>query len=151
LPTRLWLAARPACAAGLLLQRLPAPAARSGSGQLQSDGDEDWNRVLHLAATLTDAELAALPAGELLRRLFHEEDVRLFEPSPVFFQCSCSRERVDGILRALGSAAVHELLAEQGVVEVRCEYCNRLWRYVAVDVAGLFAAADAVGAPRILQ
>lgn len=153
LPTRLWLAATRERAAGLLLQRLPTAAA-AGSAEFehaQVDGEEDWNRVLHLAGTVTDAELATLPVAGLLRRLFHEEDVRLFEPDPVFFQCSCSRERVNGILRSLGHTDVRELLAEQGAVEVRCEYCNRLWRYDAVDVAGLFATADAANAPRALQ
>ena len=153
LPTRLWLAATRERAAGLLLQRLPTAAA-PGSAELAqraADGEEDWKRVLHLAGTVTDAELATLPARELLRRLFHEEDVRLFEPGPVFFQCSCSRDRVNGILRSLGHADVHELLAQQGAVEVRCEFCNRTWRYDAVDVAGLFATADTVSAPRALQ
>ena len=91
--------------------------------------------MLHLAATLTPDELAALPAGELLRRLFHEEDVRLFEPGPVFFQCTCSRERVSGILRSLGEA------------EVR----NRAWQYYAADGAGRFAADGPLSGPRALQ
>ena len=152
LPTRLWLAATRKRAAGLLLQRLPTAATGGAAPEhAQADANEDWNRVLHLASTVTGAELGALPAAELLRRLFHEEDVRLFEPAPVFFQCSCSRERVNGILRSLGHADVRDLLAEQGAVEVRCEYCNRIWRYDAVDVAGLFAAAEAVSAPRAVQ
>ena len=87
----------------------------------------------------------------MLRRLFHEEDVRLFEPDPVFFQCTCSRERVSGILRSLGSREVHELLAERGNVEVRCEFCNRAWQYDAVDVAALFAESDSLTSPRALQ
>jgi molecular chaperone Hsp33 len=153
LPTRLWLAATPGRAAGLLLQRLPSGAGASTeeTAHAVSEGEEDWNRVLHLAATLTPEELADLPAGELLRRLFHEEDVRLFEPDPVFFQCTCSRERVNGILRSLGAAEVRGILAERGNVEVRCEFCNRAWQYDAVDVAGLFAEGDAVATPRALQ
>jgi molecular chaperone Hsp33 len=153
LPTRLWLAATPERAAGLLLQRLPSGASASAEELEHSAaaGDEDWNRVLHLAATLTADELAGLPGGELLRRLFHEEDVRLYEPGPVFFQCTCSRERVNGILRSLGEAEVGEILAERGSVEVRCEFCNRAWQYDAVDVAGLFADSGPVSGPRALQ
>ena len=153
LATRLWLVADAERAAGLLLQRLPSGASAS-SAELEHSaaaGDEDWSRVLQLAATLTAAELASLPAAELLRRLFHEEDVRLFEPGPVFFQCSCSRERVSAILRSLGAAELHAALAAQGRVEVRCEFCNRAWAFDAVDVAGLFAASGPVEAPRDLQ
>ncbi len=153
LPTRLWLAATPERASGLLLQRLPTGASASAEELEHSavTGDEDWNRVLHLAATLTPGELAGLPGDELLRRLFHEEDVRFFEPGPVFFQCTCSRERVSGILRSLGEAEVRDILAERGSVEVRCEFCNRAWQYDAVDVASLFADGGALSGPRALQ
>jgi molecular chaperone Hsp33 len=153
LPTRLWLAATPDRAAGLLLQRLPTGAsASSEEDELQAaEGDENWNRVLHLAATLTADELVKLPGAELLRRLFHEEDVRLFEPGPVFFQCTCSRDRVVGILRSLGEREVQSVLEEQGAVEVRCEFCNRAYRFDAVDVAGLFAAQPSSPQPKSLQ
>ncbi len=153
LPTRLWLVATEERAVGLLLQRLPSGAGASTEELAHSvaEGDEDWNRVRLLAATLSAAELATLPAEELLHRLFHEEDVRLFEPDPVYFQCTCSRERVSGILRSLGEREVRELLAERGNVEVRCEFCNRAWQYDAVDVEGLFVEGETVSTPRALQ
>jgi molecular chaperone Hsp33 len=153
LPTRLWLVATPERAAGLLLQRLPS-GATAAAGEIEhsaADGDEDWNRIVHLASTITDAELTGLTADELLRRLFHEEDLRVFEPAPVFFRCACSRERVSGILRSLGEVEVREILAERGDVEVRCEFCNRAWQYDAVDVSALFASPDPASGPRALQ
>jgi molecular chaperone Hsp33 len=153
LPTRLWLVATGQRVAGLLLQRLPSGASASAEEleHFASEGDEDWSRVRQLASTVTPAELAELDAGALLRRLFHEEDVRVFEPSPVYFQCTCSRERVSGILRSLGAAEVHGILAERGNVEVRCEFCNRAYAYDAVDVASLFAEGESVASPRALQ
>jgi molecular chaperone Hsp33 len=131
LPTRLWLAASADCAAGLLLQRLPGAEA-------SAEADEDWNRILHLATTLTSTELTTLSSDVILRRLFHEEDVRVFDPSPVYFRCTCSRERVDGILRSLGADEVRSILTEQGRVEVKCEFCNRAYGYDAVDAGALF-------------
>jgi molecular chaperone Hsp33 len=153
LPTRLWLAATEDRAAGLLLQRLPSGASASAEeDELQAgEGDEDWNRVLHLASTLTQDELVQLPATELLRRLFHEEDVRRFDPEPVYFQCTCSRERVEGILRSLGRPEVQSVLEEQGAVEVRCEFCNRAYRFDAVDVAGLFVPQASPAQSKSLQ
>jgi molecular chaperone Hsp33 len=153
LPTRLWLAATPERAAGLLLQRLPSGASASAEEDelVAAEGDEDWNRVLHLASTVTTDELVRLPGSELLRRLFHEEDVRMFDTGPVFFQCTCSRERVGGILRSLGEREVQSVLEEQGRVEVRCEFCNRAYRFDAVDVAGLFVREPAPSAPSSLQ
>ena len=153
LPTRLWLVATPQRAAGLLLQRLPSGATASAAEIEHSAeaGDEDWNRILHLAATLTAAELADLPADELLHRLFHEEDLRVFDPAPVYFQCACSRERVSGILRSLGESEVREILVERGQVEVRCEFCNRAWQYDSVDVSALFAPGEPAAGSRALQ
>jgi molecular chaperone Hsp33 len=107
--------------------------------------------VVHLAETLTTAELGALPVEDLLWRLFNEEEVRLYDPSPVYFQCTCSRERVSSILRSLGEVEVRDILAEQGGVEVRCEFCNRAWGYDAVDVEALFVEGDPVIGSRALQ
>jgi molecular chaperone Hsp33 len=142
LPSRLVLAATPQRAAGLLLQRI----AVGGEGR-QAEADDAWRRIGLLAATLKPDELFAVPCRELLGRLFPEDDIRLFEGTPVFFQCSCSRERVAGILQTLGGDEVRAILAERGDVEVRCEFCNRAWRFDAVDVAGLFSAAAPQEAP----
>ena len=128
LPTRLWLAADGSRATGLLLQRLPGTSVE----------DDTWPRAVVLADTLRDAELLGLSAEPLLYRLFHEERVRLFDAEPVSFRCGCSRERIEGLLRSLGREEVDSVLAEQGVVEVTCEFCNRVYRVDAVDAAALF-------------
>jgi molecular chaperone Hsp33 len=128
LPTRLWLAADGDRATGLLLQRLP------GAGE----DDDTWTRVTLLADTLRDPELLRLDSEGLLYRLFHEERVRLFDGEAVAFRCGCSRERVDNLLRSLGRAEVDGILAEQGAIEVTCEFCNRLYRIDAVDAAALW-------------
>jgi molecular chaperone Hsp33 len=145
LPSRLVLAATTDRAAGLLLQRVAG--GDRGTPAAQAQADDAWRRIGLLAATLTPAELLATPGDELLRRLFGEDDIRLFEGTPVYFQCSCSRERVAGILQALGAEEVHALLRERGDVEVRCEFCNRAWRFDAVDVGGLFSEGRPRQAP----
>jgi len=132
LDTRLWLAAGEEHAAGLLLQKLPERA----------EPDEDsWNRATQLAATLTTPELLKLPPQTLLHRLYHEEDIRLFDPRPVSFRCSCSNDRVVAMLRMLGYAEVRSILEERDAVEVTCDFCNRAYRFDSVDAEQLFAAA----------
>lgn len=135
LATRLWLAADERAATGMLLQRLPAAA---------SADDDAWERVTALGATLTRQELLAAAPAELLRRLFHEEDVRVFDTRPVAFRCSCSADRVRAMLRMMGLDEVRAIVAERGEVEVHCEFCNRRYAFDAVDAEQLFAAA-AVG------
>ena len=51
----------------------------------------------------------------------------------------------------MADGELQSLLKERGEVEVRCEFCNRAWRFDAVDVAGLFAPGSAQQAPRALQ
>jgi molecular chaperone Hsp33 len=132
LATRLWLAADSQRTAGMLLQRLPGARA----------DDEDWNREVFLGETLSGAELLQLTARALLHRLFHEEDVRLFDAEPLSFRCSCSPERIESMLRRLGYDEVRDILEEQGQVSVNCEFCRQEYAYDAVDVERLFAAAD---------
>ncbi len=152
LPTRIWLAATPTRAAGLLLQRLPGsgPTTVMATREEENPGDS-WQRIEHLAGTLERDELLELPHGEVLRRLFHEEDVRVFEPAPVYFQCRCSRERVIELLRALGRTEIRGIVAERGSVEARCEFCNRAYQFDAVDAEQLFRAEANVARSGTLQ
>jgi len=139
LPTRLWLYADEHGASGMLLQRLPGEGGTAVTADLQ-DVDDAWRRVQLIGETLTPEELRTLNDAEILHRLFNEDDVRLYEPAPVFFRCRCSRERVSGVLQGLGEAESRSILAERGEVEVRCDFCNRAYVFDAVDVAQLFNA-----------
>ena len=138
LPTRLWLHAGERGASGMLLQRLPE--------QDGPDVEDAWNRIQLLGDTLTVAELGELAHSEILHRLFNEDDVRLFDPAPVFFRCRCSRERVAGMLRALGEEETRSVLLERGDVKVSCDFCNRAYVFDPVDVEQLFSAAVPTGA-----
>jgi molecular chaperone Hsp33 len=134
LPTRLWLAVGDSCAAGFLLQNLPADRPRD-----TLENDDDWNRCVLLADTLTETELLHLPVEKLLYRLFRQESVRLLGASPVNFACRCSRGRVERTLKALGQGEVKQILEEDGQVEVRCEFCNTTYGLDAVDIGHLFS------------
>jgi molecular chaperone Hsp33 len=148
LDTRLVLAADDKIAAGLLIQRLPLQgegnlAGQSGARDEDQIGvNEDYNRIAILASSLKREELLTLDADTILRRLFWEEEIRRFEPlagdSGPRFACTCSRERVSGMLRGLGRDEVESILAEQGQVEVGCEFCGAQYRFDPVDAAQVF-------------
>src|SRR5258708_35458342 len=106
----------------MLLQKLPFADATPGSDAVDAAAVEDaWRRVQLIGETLTPEELRTLADVEILHRLFNEDDVRLFEPAPVYFRCRCSRERVGGMLQGLGEAATRSVLAERAEVEARCD------------------------------
>ncbi len=130
LETRLWLACNAEVACGVMLQKLP-------DGKTE-DADA-WNRASKLGETITREELLSLPGVQLLRRLYHQERVRVFEPHPVSFRCSCSRDRVTAMLRLLGHEEVRSILTERDSVDVDCEFCGRHYRFDQVDAEQVFA------------
>ena len=152
LDTVLVLAADDQVAAGLLIQRLPVEGEGNLAGQMDSVAreaelgqSEDFSRIAILAKSLKREELLTLDAETILHRLFWEEPLARFEPmvgdNGPRFACSCSRERVGHMIRSLGTAEVESILAEQGQVEVGCDFCGAQYRFDPVDAAGLFSAA----------
>ena len=143
LETRLWLVANEKCAAGMLLQKLPE----------QPDAlDVDvWDRASRLADTLKPDELLTLTAGELVHRLYHEEDIRLFDAQTVIFHCTCSRENVANMLRMLGRAEIDSIIEERGDVEVHCEFCNQHYVFDRVDADAVFSDIMAVSSNQTLH
>ena len=147
------LGADDARAAGLLVQRLPQSGGMSvagddtaDTGSARSAREAEATRTLDAARTalagLATDELLARPVEDLLRRACAGEDLRLHPARAVGFRCRCSRERVAGMLRALGADELDSILAEQGAVTVTCEFCQRPWRFDAVDVSALTGEAD---------
>jgi molecular chaperone Hsp33 len=115
---------------GLLLEKLPGADGRDPDG---------WNRVTHLAATLTLEETRDAQPYDLLTRVFPEELMRVFRLYPVEYHCPYDEEKVKDMLRSLGRAEVESILAEQGEVVIRNEMCNHEYRFDANAIAQLFA------------
>lgn len=145
LDTRMWLAADGRRASGLLLQRLP------DAGGIAKDDDrspapgsdaepraESWNRITHLASTVTSAELLETDIDTIIRRLFWQESLMALESRNLCWYCPCSRTRVGNMLRMLGRDEIESLLAEREKVSVSCNFCGKPYEFDAVDCAGLF-------------
>lgn len=128
LDTHIVLAAGEESIGGLLLQRLP--------GQ---EADEDvWSHFVVLASTVTQQDLLTLDAQNLLYRLFHETPPRMFEPDSFEFACTCSRGKVGDMLLLLGGQEVGQVVAEQGSIEVDCDFCNQKYVFDESEVNLLF-------------
>lgn len=135
LGTRFWLNADGHRARGLLLQQLPAAQQTDGEAR-----EATWEHVTTLASTLTAEELLSLDNQTVLHRLFHEDQVRMFDIQPLCFRCSCSRERSANALVSLGLEDAQQLVIEHnGTVEIDCQFCNQRYLFDATDIAQLFA------------
>ncbi|MGO4998831.1 Hsp33 family molecular chaperone HslO [Oceanisphaera sp. W20_SRM_FM3] len=130
LTTRIWLFtdlshATPRCA-GMLLQALP-----DGQG-------DDFSHLEALTQTIKAEELLHLDAHEVLYRLYHQDAVRVFDPQTVSFQCTCSREKCEHALLQIGEVEALDVIAEQGKIEMNCDYCGQEYTFEEADIKTLF-------------
>lgn len=137
-------------AGGLLVQFLPQEANRAAQGDLHPGDapegaafhhvaeDDAWSEAQALVSTLEDVELVdpVLPGEQLLFRLFHERGVRVFATQPVSAQCSCSRERVAGVLASFSRDERRDMIQDDGRVTVTCEFCGRSYGFAGEEVLG---------------
>ncbi|MBZ9538729.1 Hsp33 family molecular chaperone HslO [Modicisalibacter tunisiensis] len=135
LATRLWLAADGQRAGGLLLQQLPDDS--------RNHDPDAWDRLVHLASTVRGDELLGLAQRDLLYRLYHEETTRVFDPKPLHFGCTCSRERIARALLGLGAEELRDILAEQKAVDTQCHFCHTRYHFSAAEIEALIESPDA--------
>jgi len=126
--------------AGVLVQRLPGAAGHD---------DEAWREA---SAALDAADMAALGLAATsdagLTALFPGRDLRVFRPVAPHFACSCTQGRVEGALRIAGRQEIEAALAEQGRIEVVCEFCGRAYLFAPDEARALFAAASGAAPTR---
>ncbi len=129
-------------AGGIMLQHMPksSPFARElpgegGSGEggllqatdlVEGDEEENWNRANILLDTVEEMELIGpnLPPTDLLVRLFHEEQPRVFDALPVRFGCSCSEDKVRQSLSIYSARDIEKMTTDDGRVTADCQFCG---------------------------
>ena len=129
LKTRLWFAVDGHKAVGLLLQELPAHQGEQA----------DWERIEMLADTIKRDELLTISSTDIIHRLFHEETVRLYEPQPIRFECSCSKEKIEANILTFGLEDMMSLIQEKGAVDVDCDFCNKHYHFDSIDIKQIFS------------
>ncbi|SEM72478.1 Hsp33 family molecular chaperone HslO [Nitrosomonas marina] len=132
LSSRLFLATSNASVLGILLQKMPLTDERDPDG---------WTRIETLAATANDGTLFAHTAEEILRRLFFEESVRIFEAQSISYGCQENTAKICEMLQSLGREEVNAILRERGEVIVHDDICNREYRFDALAIDAIFRDA----------
>ena len=118
-------------AGGILLQQLPLDP----GGLSQEERALAWDKVTALLATAKSDELTdpALSHNDLLFRLFHEDGVRVFDAAPLIERCTCSTDKVRGILSTFSAEEV-ETMAVNGTITVTCQFCSQSYDFPAEAV-----------------
>ena len=131
-------------AGGVMLQHMPpvggvvAAAAGSGEGGLLShidilagDEAENWHRANILLDTVEEIELIGptVSPTDLLVRLFHEEQPRVFDATPVRFGCSCSAEKVRSTMSIYSQSDISKMTTVDGIVTADCQFCGAHYEF----------------------
>ena len=137
-------------AGGLLVQFLPDAPERMRQADLPGGDrpseappaadfaeDDAWTEAQSLVGTVEDHELTDpnVPVETLLFRLFHERGVRVYRAAAIRDECSCSRERVAGLLATFSAEEIAGS-TEDGAISVTCEFCSKKYRFDPADFVG---------------
>ena len=143
-------------AGGVMLQHMPKASpelkGEGGSGEdglltandvLDDDEGENWNRANVLLSTVEDMELIGptVQPTELLVRLFHEEEPRVFDAQPVKFGCTCSSDRVRQSLSIYSAKDIATMTTDEGTVTADCQFCGAHYVF-APETLGFEATGD---------
>ncbi len=131
-------------AGGVMLQHLPKAsqfvASQGGSGEggllgaadiLDEDEGENWNRANLLLDTVETLELIGptVQPTDLLVRLFHEEEPRVYDPQAVKFGCSCSDDKVRQSLSIYSAKDIRYMTTDTGIVTADCQFCGAHYEF----------------------
>ena len=107
--------------------------------------EDAWTEARMLADTIEDHELIdpMLSAQRLLIRLFHERGVRAFAATKVKESCQCSRRRIMAMLGSFSADERREMIADDGMIEVTCEFCSTHYRLAPGEVERDLPQAEA--------
>ncbi|MGV6803221.1 MAG: Hsp33 family molecular chaperone HslO [Ruegeria sp.] len=124
-------------AGGIMLQHMPKAspfvASGEGTGDVLTASDlvdgaegENWDRVNILLDTVEDLEMIgpSVAPTDLLVRLFHEEQPRVYEAQSVQFGCTCSEDRVRQSLSIYSARDIEKMTTDEGTVTADCQFCG---------------------------
>lgn len=122
IPTKIWLFSdtEQQLTAGALVQLLP-----DGDGSMENKEKQlsDFEHLCQLTNTIKSEEVFSLEAEALLYRLYHQEQVNIFEPQAVSYVCGCSADKCLSAISQIEPSEIKAILAEQGKISMTCDYC----------------------------
>ena len=132
-------------AGGIIAQFLPEAPERMRQADLhggegyeakEHEDDDSWTEARMLVETadmdeLTDPQIGA---ERLLYRLFHERGVRIYPAQAVLDRCTCSRDKLMGVLKGFSAEEIESSLDDDGTMSLTCEFCSTVYRYQATEI-----------------
>lgn len=133
LTSAIYLFADEDTAAGLMLQKMPVDKQED-----VDDQEKYWQHLLALTQTIDKQELLKLAKVDMLHRLYHQEDIKVFEPKSVSYRCFCTQNLMESALRTIPYQELLEMLEEQTKIKVKCEFCQKSFSFDKIDIARIY-------------
>ena len=126
----------PARASALMIQRMPGDRPPEMPDE---EAEEAWREAVILMSSMTSAEMldADIPTQDILYRMYHEQGIRVFDPRPLEFKCTCSRQKVVQTLARFGASEFDDMKTDEGLVVVTCEICQTDYTFDDQEIASL--------------
>lgn len=125
-------ASQPAMAGGMLLQIVPTESESSNVSKTP-----DFEHVAIMAETLRAEELFSLSHQEIVKRLYHEDDIRMFDAQAVSFYCDCSKERSAAALKSVSKQELLDIIEQEGAINLDCQFCHAKYSFDKIDVENI--------------
>lgn len=119
-------------AAGLLIQIVPTTSEASNT-----IANTDFEHAAQLANTISSEEILSLPHQDMIYRLYHDDEIRMFDPESIQFLCDCSRERSAQALKSIAKAELLQIIEEDGNIKMDCQFCHTQYIYDSIDVENI--------------
>ena len=107
-------------------------------------GDEAINALEEKLKTM-DSVTNILDTGntpeQLLELLLGDLGLEINDTIPARYYCDCSRERVERAIISIGKKDIQEMIDDGKQVEVRCQFCDKLYNFEISDLERMLTEA----------
>ena len=114
----------------------------SGGIIVEALPDADENMLFMLEDVMTNfTALSSLMCEKSIEEIgefyFGHLNTEFFPAESVEYGCKCA-SKILGVVRSLGRNEAESIIAEQGVIEVKCDFCAAKYRFGAEDLDTIF-------------
>ena len=86
-------------------------------------------------------EVADLPLDVLYQRWFDGMEPKLLMRENLYYQCDCSREKMERALISMGRTELQSMIEEDGQAELTCNFCRSTQKFTRQELCNLLSMA----------
>ena len=129
---------RVACAGGMFIQMLPDFDEKAVDAL-----EEMIAKLPPISQVIEEADGDAVKAAELIFGDMPEEySVKKLGEREMYWNCDCSRDRLEQALMSIGKKDLTEILEEDGEAELTCQFCEKKYYFSKEDLEDILKEMD---------